>query len=219
MDERKKIIINKEDFHSRAFSKAERFAWESSPEGRCLAAIIEPDFRDEPIKQYASPEEAILDTIFDSDLTDDLAYKCIGSFWMPNRTIELCEKMARYTMAMSSLVGRKVIGLDRELPPATFWLSELLYAAYPRNTDTGIIKGTMGGYSVTDDPIDPEDADDPLRKHEYEEYADHLSFAGLGVIMMREVRQELKCFLHSDHETLKEADRRELCLAFYEEQG
>jgi len=133
--------------------------------------------------------------------TDEFAFESLGTFNLPAGSGRLILHMARFCR---STFGRpeyiRGLGDIEELPEPTFCLNSLLTASFPKNTETGTFKGHDCAISVGD----LGDPDAAFRSA-------HAAFAGLGVILMNEVRGILSP-LSPDNEVIKLADSKYLSI-------
>lgn len=199
--------FNAEKTHTEWLASAEKYAWQVGG-NPCSAVIVNPlnEEDDEPRDPSLSPEEYLLQKIFEEK--EVYHYEGLGIVPLPNDAADLVFTMARSTLATP--VPSKIKNLDTKMPYETFCLGELISIAYPRDVRTGIFKSTIGSLFVNgwdEAEIAPEDQD------VYEEYALHRRFAGLGVTLMREVRNILDP-LASDVEVVEVASRKDMYLSF-----
>lgn len=203
-----KLVINPEARHHQWFAEVERYAWRASGNKRSTMAVMEGISKDEPIQQFGSPEESLLNAIFDDHRPK---YQSVGKFDVPDGSSSIIYTLARHTLgsplSVSVLEG---VELD-QFPYETFCLGELLQASFPRETATGVIKHTMGGLAVTADLVPPDEQADPLNRDLMTDLGLHKVFAGLGIILMRNVRELVGPML-SDDEVVQVAKKRELYL-------
>lgn len=208
MTQPKKILVNKEAYHAEHFAHAVAFAWQVEGPA-CEAAIVEPIFADRPIDMLKSPEEQLVDGVF-SD-ADDVGpdYSCMRRFSLPANARMILTTMALGTRIMPlELHGIK--GLDCGFSYETFSLGNLLETAYPRNTRTGIIKGTLGAMYMAGGWEKDDDAA-ILGDDGFAEYEMHRQYAGIGTIIMGEARYALGEHL-TDDEVVTISDEKELLI-------
>ena len=108
--------------------------------------------------------------------TDEFVFNVVREMDMPMGSDFLITMMARFCKC--SFDGADgIVGFCDGIPDATFCLHSLLMAAYPRDVYTGIFKDTDGA-------LGPEE----VGPNPSEEKAEHVAFAGLGVIVMQGAR-------------------------------
>ena len=204
------LYFNNEAAHTSWLASAEKYAWQVQGKP-CSAAILNPlnEEDEEERDPSLSPEEHLLQKIFEEK--EVYHYEGLGIIPLPHDAADLVFNMARSTL--STPVPSKIKNIEEAIPFETFWLGELISVAYPRDVRTGIFKSTIGAVLIDgwdEKEIEPEDR--PV----YQEYALHRRFAGLGVILMREVRNILDP-LASDQEIVELATQKDMYLSFLRE--
>lgn len=209
--------INAEAFHASILASIRNYAKAVAPKGNPVSAVIlEPTGMDRLVDaddEGDDPYEKLMEMIW-SIGDEGIAYQCHGSFSLPPESASLVFMMAR-CMLVCPLPTTEIKDYDgmKELPFETFALGELLSAGYPRNTRTGIIKGTVGAAFI--DGYEPDDkvvVDDIVVVDDMaEEVSLHRRFAGVCVTIMDETRKALGELMEDD-EVIRVATEKELVL-------
>lgn len=145
------------------------------------------------------PERAVL--FVDHDENNLFEFEAVHEFTVPGGSGALAMHHARFAQTILPYhEPERIINVESltRFPQATFCLSSLLMAAFPRNPKTQIFKRNIAGtmvLSLSDDSL----AERP------ESVLSHLAFAGLGVTLMKKART-LLCPLATDQETIETAD-------------
>lgn len=130
---------------------------------------------------------------------EEFVFESKGVFDLPPGAGLLCLFMARF--ARCTFTPDRLVGLSvEELPEAMFCLNNLLQAAFPRNVSTGVFKAHDGAVGVGA-------VDDPEFRHRFP----HVAFAGIGILMMQNVRRILSP-LATDADVVKLTDGKFLAI-------
>jgi hypothetical protein len=213
--------INVEAFHAEMFRVAHKYAISAAPKTTDVKAmVLEPKGMDiawgtVPYDTYNSLVENI--NKLENDKYEGVnyggvKYNCLGTFSLPPESASLIFAMARCTL-MSPLPTACIEGHKdiEELPFEVFSLGDLLNSGYPRNTRSGIMKGTIGASFIDGYEPDDESLDDEV----VNEVSMHRRFAGICIMIMSETRNLINQ-VFSDDQVLKTAWKKELVLCLFQ---
>lgn len=156
------LNINVEELHSRWLDEMQAFSW----------AYL--------TKKYGlKPTTAVIVQLTEDD---HYVFETKAFFNLPAGADKLILHMARYARCTFGTPD-EIRGFPKKvdvLPEPTLCLHSLLEASFPKNTETDVFKAHDGAISVGD-LMHP---DEVFRSA-------HIAFAGLGVILMQEIRKNL----------------------------